>query len=172
MKVFMGIILTVILLVTAVFSANYVLANKPLSKVLESDSRNSGVNVKAHFKGYVQPSILAIDVQSVSGSNSTGDVFRVLLQYASQIKDKKFDTILLQSKGKTKFFLQGDYFQNLGKEYGTQNPVYTMRTFPENIYDPDGNKAFGQWTGGFFGVLNQQMKDFGEFHSKWYIEDI
>lgn len=53
--------------------------------------------------------------------NSRADVFRVLLQYAQRIQSKRFDTVQLAYKGKTKFLLDGDYFQN---------PVYTMRTFP------------------------------------------
>jgi len=40
-----------------------------------------------------------------------------------------------------KFVLEGDYFQTLGKEYGTQNPVYTMRTFPEKLNSPEPSVA-------------------------------
>lgn len=80
--------------------------------------------------------------------------------------------ILLQSKGKTKFQLKGDYFRQLGIEYGQQNPVYTMRTFTEHLYTSEGDKAFGTWTGGLLGVLKEQMEDFEEFHKKWYVEDM
>lgn len=60
----------------------------------------------------------------------------------------------------------------MGVEYGTQNPVYTMRTFPENLYRPDGTAAFGTWTGGLFGVLGKQMEDFIEFHKQWYVNEL
>ena len=69
-----------------------------------------------------------------------------------------------------KFVLEGDYFQTLGKEYGTQNPVYTMRTFPEKLYSPDGQRAFGRWSGGLLGIVGKQMEDFTEFHKQWYVE--
>ena len=39
-----------------------------------------------------------------------------------------------------------------------------MRTFPENLYRPDGQKAFGTWIGGLLGLLAKQIKDFTEFH--------
>lgn len=156
----------------AVFSFNYFTVSKPLSEVLESEARNSGINIRAHYEYYIQPTVLAIDVQHISGEKSAADVFRVFLQYAEKLKDKSFDTVLLQSKGKTKFSLEGDYFKKLGNEYGDQNPVYTIRTFTEHVYTPDGKKAFGTWTGGLLGVLKEQMEDFGDFHKKWYVEDM
>ena len=64
------------------------------------------------------------------------------------------------------------YFRELGKEYDFQNPIYTARTFPENVYTLDGEKAFPSWTGGLIGVMGKQMEDFAEFHKQWYINDL
>ncbi len=89
-----------------------------------------------------------------------------------QCKKKEFETVNLKCKDKTKFVLKGDYFRRLGKEYDFQNPVYTMRTFPENVYTLDGEKAFPSWTGGLIGVTGKQMEDFAEFHQQWYIDDL
>lgn len=165
----------VILLITlggGLFAFNYFSVGKPLAEVLKSESRNTGININAHYKWYCQPSILVIDIDKVSGDKSAADVFRVILQYASKVKDKTFESIFLTSKGKIKFILEGDYFSQLGNEYGQQNPVYTMRTFTEHLHNPDGTKAFSTWTGGLLGVLKEQMEDFGEFHKKWYVEDM
>lgn len=172
MKKIIWVALSLCFLAGTVFSFNHFTVGKPLLDVLKKEERNSGLTISAHYKGYYQPSVLAIDVKNVSGDKSAADVFRVLLQYASKIKEKSFDSVLLQSKGITKFTLDGDYFQKLGKEYGDQNPVYTMRTFTEHLYTPDGSKAFSIWTGGLLGVVKEQMEDFGEFHKKWYIEDM
>jgi hypothetical protein len=57
-------------------------------------------------------------------------------------------------------------------EYEYQNPIYTMRIFPENLYLPNGNRAFSSWSGGLLGVTKKQMEDFTEFHKRWYIEDM
>jgi len=172
MKRTIQLILVFCVIGVGVFSFNYFTVAKPLSEVLESEARNSGINMLAHYGHYIQPTVLAIDIRHVSGEKSAADVFRVFLQYASKLKEKSFDTVLLQSNGKTKFVLEGDYFKELGDEYGAQNPVYTMRTFTEHVYTPEGKKAFGTWTGGLLGVLNKQMEDFGEFHKKWYVEDM
>jgi hypothetical protein len=50
--------------------------------------------------------------------------------------------------------------------------MYTLRTLPENLNRPDGEQAFGTWTGGMLGVLGHQMEDFAEWHSAWYIRDL
>ena len=159
-------------LILTIFLTNYISLQKPLSDVIDSDPRNEEIDFSVHYGYYVSPSILVLDVRSISGDKSAADVFRVLLQYAEKLSGKEFDRIELSSKGKTKFILEGDYFQTLGKEYGTQNPVYTMRTFTENLYGPDGQKAFGSWTGGLLGVLGKQVEDFRDFHKQWYIEDM
>lgn len=158
--------------VSTVLLLNYVFLHKPLSEVVEADSRNEGINVSARYAHYVYPSTLVLDIKSVSGSKSVADVFRVLLQYAERISEKQFDRVELALKGETKFYLSGEYFQKLGEEYGAQNTIYTMRTFPENVYDLDGQRAFSRWSGGLLGVVAKQMEDFEEFHRRWYIEDV
>ena len=158
--------------VIAILTANHLMLGKPLADVLKSDSRNSGIHMTAHYGNYIVPSVLVLDLRKVSGKNSTADVFRVLLQYAEAIQKKEFETVNLNCKGKTKFVLKGDYFRELGREYDFQNPVYTMRTFPENVYTPDGEKAFPSWTGGLIGVAGKQMEDFAEFHQQWHINDL
>ena len=62
--------------------------------------------------------------------------------------------------------------KTLGEEYGQQNPIYTVRTFPENLFLTDGTNAYGQWTGGMLGVLGKQMEDFADFNKKWFLENL
>lgn len=163
---------TCIAVIIAIFSVNYIMLQKPLSDVIKSDSRNEGINLSTHYAYYLYPSELVIDVKDVESDKSAADVFRVLLQYAEKLEKTTFSRVILASKGKEKFVLEGNYFKTLGKEYRTQNPVYTMRTFAENTYKPDGQRAFNNWTGGMLGVIGKQMEDFTEFHQKWYIEDM
>ena len=143
-----------------------------MTDVLESDPRNAGIEMHAHYGNYIWPSVLVLDLVAVTEESTPADVFRVFLQYASRLKDEEFEVIRLGFRGETKFLLQGEYFQDLGSEYGVQNPVYTMRTFPENVYTENWEPAFPTWTGGLLGVAGKQMEDFSEFHRQWYIEDI
>ena len=142
-----------------------------MAKVLSGDSRNSGISVQPHLAAYGEPRTLVYDLTGVSSSNSMSDVFRVLLQYAHEIGHERFDTVELAFRGKKKFRISGEFFHTLGAEYGSQNPIYTVRTFPENLKDMDGSRAYSEWTGGLLGVANRQMEDFSDFHHKWYIDE-
>ncbi len=161
-----------VFLAATVLLWNYLSVHRHLATVLDTDPRNKGISAFAHYDLFLQPNTLVFDLRSVSNTNSQADVFRVLLQFAATQKDKEYSTIELRYRGRTKFLLKGYYFRRLGLEYNTQNPVYTMRTLPENVYRPDGTTRFGTWTGGLIGVLGKQMEDFSEFHKQWYINDL
>lgn len=154
-----------------VFGFNYFTLTKPLDSVLKSDYRNNGIEVSAHYENYVNPNVLVFDIKNIDLKNSAADVFRVFLQYSSELKTKSFDKIILSSKGQPKFYILGSHFTEMGREYGTQNPVYIVRTFPENVYKMNGSKAFDSWTGGVLGVSIKQLEDFNDFSKKWFIDD-
>lgn len=156
----------------ALFFLNYANLQMPFSRVVAADPRNAGIEVKAHYGNYYDLSVLVFDVRRIEGEKAPLDVFRIFLQYAAEVKDRHFDHVVLASRGMEKFQLKGDYFNQLGREYGEQNPMYTARSFAENLFTPDGKRAYETWTGGLLGVLGKQMEDFGDFHKRWYIEDL
>jgi len=168
------IIIFVFIIVVAigVYSINYFQLQAQMDNVLKDDPRNNGVEVSVHFGNYINPSILVYDLKSVSGTNSMADVFRVFLQFSEKVQSKKFDVIKLSFRGKLKFKINGYYFRILGSEYEWQNPVYTIRTFPGNVMNPDGSRAYPEWTGGWLAVTAEQMDDFNDFNEKWYLEDM
>lgn len=161
-----------IVAVLIIAGINYINLQRPLAQIEDADERNKGIVVFAHYKYFVHPNVLVYDLRNVDDTSSPMDVTRVLLQFAARQKDKQFSTIELSFRGEQKFVLQGDYFRKLGQEYGEQNPAYTLRTLPENVYKTDGTKAFGEWAGGLLGVLARQMEDFGSWHRAWYIDDL
>lgn len=164
--------LAVLLIGGGVFGLNYFMLQSPMSQVLNSDPKNDGILFFAHYGYYILPSVLVVDLRRVESDKAPLDVFRVFLQFASQTKERRFERVELAHQGRTKFLLQGEYFQTLGREYTFQNPVFTARTFPEHLYHPDGKQAFEHWSGGMISVLKEQMEDFREFHQDWYIKDI
>jgi hypothetical protein len=162
------------LLLSGVYGVNYGLLQHPLTTVVQGNPENQGIRFFVHYGYFVNPSELVIDVWHVDGNKSAIDVFRVLLQYAQrlELQGTSFSQVKLASKGKVKFVLTGAYFKQLGQEYGEQNPMYTARTFAENVYTPGGERAFESWTGGLLGVAEKQLKDFKSFHQQWYIGDL
>ena len=60
----------------------------------------------------------------------------------------------------------------MGYEYSFQNPVYTMRTFPEKLKLIDGSDAYPKRSGGIFIIYEKQIEDFNDFNKKWYLDEL
>lgn len=155
-----------------IFVINYAALQSPMDDVLQSDERNRGIQVRVHYKNYVDSDTLIYDLREVGAKRSPADVFRVLLQFAARMKEKHFERVVLAYGGNDRFVLRGNYFKTLGTEYGKQNPIYTMRTFPQNVLTADGLAAFPQHEGGWLVVMTKQMQEFNEFHRRWYAADV
>jgi hypothetical protein len=154
------------------FLFNYLKVSRPVIEAIESDHRNNGIMVWAHFSNYLDTSTLVFDLRSMSGDNSRLDVFRVLNQSADRLQNSEFQTVVLSHRGTPKFMLDGVYFRELGKEYSSQNPVYTMRTFATHLSRMDGTKPFPEYTGGWLGVMKKEMEQFGQFSDEWFFTDM
>ena len=103
---------------------------------------------------------------------SAASVLGSFLRFAGEMKDRKFREVRLAFRGQTRFILNGDEFAEIGQEFGWQNPVYTLRTFPEKLQRPDGRPAFSRWSGGLLGVTGAQMKDLNGLADQWYRSDL
>ncbi|HZW05336.1 MAG TPA: hypothetical protein VFF58_00370 [Candidatus Nitrosotalea sp.] len=157
-----------LLLPASVIAANPIQAD--MDTVLRADPRNKGITVSVSDRG--GRSTLTYDLTSVAPTNSMVDVFRVFLQFASAEKDREFKSVQLSFRGNPKFLISGQYFKQLGEEFGAQNPVYTIRTFPGNLMRLDGSRAYPSWAGGLIGVLGKQMEDANDFHRQWWLDDL
>jgi hypothetical protein len=155
----------------AVWAYNEITLQKPLDEVLTSDSRNGVVVAKAHFDGWIDTQSVVFDISDVSEHSSQMDVFRVFLQYAKAQKEHRYKQIILAGYGQKKFILAGDYFHELGTEYDTQNPMYTIRIFAHHITTIEGNHPFYEYDGGLFAVLTKEMEQFSDFNKQWYLNE-
>jgi hypothetical protein len=151
------------------WSLNYVLVQRGVSQALNSDERNAGYSISAHYHYYLDPSTLVLDLRDVSAAAPL-DLFRGLFQSAAALASsgRGFDRVILARAGTPVFKMTGDDFRKLGVEFGDgQNPVYLIRTLPEKLYKPTGEAAFGHWEGGMLGVLRKQMEDATEAGRLW-----
>jgi len=151
---------------------NYFGVFAPAAAEVSKDPRNEVVSVWVYRQYGISPSPIVVDVRRVGGAAPPLDVIRVLLQSAAGLQDKTFEKIELAHSGTAKFYVDGQYFKRIGLEFGTQNAVYTLRTLPENVYRPEGNKAFPTWEGGILGVAGKQMEDLNELSLQWYGNDL
>lgn len=137
-------------------------------KVIESDPRNEGINIAMSESG----NELHFCVNNIQSTHSPMDVFRTFLQSAVELKDESYTAVNLCFRGEDKFVLEGSDFRVLGEEYGTQNPAYTIRTFPEKLTDIAGQAAYPEHKGGVLYLLRVQMEDFRDMHGKWYMNEL
>ena len=146
-----------LIVIFGLYFYNYNQLQSKMNNVINEDPRNNGIIVNVHFEYYFKKSVLIYNLKSVANDKAKVDVFRVLLQFSEKMKDNHFDQIFLSFRGNKKFQVEGKYFKTLGEEYSWQNPVYTMRTFPENLMYVDNSNSYPEWTGGLLGVSNKQM---------------
>lgn len=139
----------------------------PAATVLSRDDRNKVASVHVYRSLLVHPRNVTVDLIAVDGA-ATIDLTRALFQTAEALKDREFGQIVLARQGKPVFTMEGAAFAELGQQYAAgQNPVYLIRTLPEQLYLPDGTAAYGTWTGGWLGVLGKQMQDVNAFGEAW-----
>ena len=152
------------------FAWNQSTLQGPLQEVLDADERNAGVDVRVHYKHYMNPGVIVYDLRGVDAGKSPLDVFRVFLQFAEAMKEESFERVELSFRGETKFVLDGPGFHELGGSYEAENPMFLVRTFPERLQTPAGARAYGVHEGGGLMVLGAQMDDFNDFHQSWWSE--
>lgn len=160
------------LIVCAIVAVNLAFVTVPAMVAKNHDPRNAHVRLYAHMRWGVDPTTIVADLWGVTPEASMADVDRVLFDTAEAFQNKTFSQIELAWRGSGRFLMDGDYFRQIGRERVWQNPVFVIRTLPENLKLMNGQPAFGTWTGGWLGVINQQMEDHKEFHRQWYLKEL
>ena len=108
---------------------NDVRVDRPLQQILTVDPRNHVLNALAHFGDWVDTDTLVFDLTTISSNATRADVFRVFLQYSEVLKNRHFVKVVLSTRGRSKFTLDGNYFQELGKRIQHAKP----RLYSSNI---------------------------------------
>lgn len=139
----------------------------PVATVLGRDDRNAVTSVHVYRSWLIHPRDITVDLVASDGA-ATVDLTRAIFQAAEALKGREFGRVILAHQGKPMFMMEGAAFSQLGQEYSSgQNPIYLIRTLPEQLYLPDGTAAYGSWTGGWLGVLGRQLDDVNAFGRAW-----
>ena len=161
------LVLALIGLIILIQGYAYVTLKAPLARALRSDSRNIGIEATTYYRYNLPGGSIVLNIDDVGSDTKNADIMRVLLQFAKTQQDTEHDWVILACRGTERFKIRGSHFRTMGVEYGSQNPMYTMRTLPENIYRLNGTRAYPVWEGGALGVMAEQMKNFSEFTTEW-----
>lgn len=167
-KLCTALIVVVLLLITA----NYISAHRHLREAISANPSNAGVSVVSYHQWLINPSTVVFDLWDVDDDISMADVTRVFLEFSSEMKGRKISRVIFAYRGDHRFYIDGDFFSELGNMSATQNPIYAIRTMPQNIKTMAGRAAFSTWSGGPIGVLSRQLDDFNNFHKQWWLEDL
>jgi len=150
-----------------VFLLNFGLFQDPMNKVIQRDDRNAGISVRAHWRWYVDPTVLVYDLREMPAGATGIDALRPLLHFAYKQNGRQFVRVDLAWRGATRFSIRGSDFAELGKQYPYRSPVDTMTVMPGILYRPDGSRAFPARSGSFAEQNSQLLVDFTTFVNSW-----
>ena len=145
------------------YSANLFLLQEPMNDVLKQNVAFNGMDVSAHYKYWVVPSVIEYDLQSLTVHQTPIDVHTALLEFAKKVRTKRFSRIEIAYHGTTKFSVDGASFQRLGDEYAKHNFGYALYTFARTARPVDASKPAPGAVSDRDALL--------QFHKQWYGDD-
>ena len=159
--------LVVFVLPVLVFLLNFGLFQHPMNTVLQRDDRNAGISVRAHWRWYVDPTVLVYDLREMPFGATGIDALRPLLHFAYKQKERQFSRVDLAWRGTARYSIKGSSFAELGRQYVNRSPVDTMVVMPGILRRPDGSMAFPARAGSFAEQNSQLLVDFTTFVNTW-----
>lgn len=135
----------------------------PAGRDLADDGRESGYSMVVYRTWLVHPQNIVVDLRDVS-SASRIDLYRGLRLAAEGLDGRSFGEVSLARNGKTVFVMSGEDFAAYGR-YGTS--LAAVQRIPEQVRLPDGQPAFGSWSGGWLGVMTRRLEDVNTLAEEW-----
>ena len=144
------------------YSANLLLLQEPVNDILRENAAFRGMEVSAHYQYWVVPGVVVYDLKELSFRQTPIDVHTAFLEFARELKEKRYQRVDLSYRGKTKFTLDGASFAQLGHEYEKRNFDFVLYKFP-GLFTPAQNGPVNAST---------ERDALLEFHRRWYGEDV
>ena len=145
------------------YSANLFLLQEPVNDILRENAAFRGMEVSAHYEYFVVPGVVVYDLRGLSFRQTPLDVHKAFLEFAKQLKEKRYKRVDLSYKGTTKFSIDGAAFARLGNEYSKNNFKFALYDFPRLFQPAAGTTPVEPATSNRDELL--------EFHRRWYGED-
>lgn len=133
-------------------------------EMIELDERNRDISVDV-YKPMFSKSLI-FNVES-DGDFSNEDVIRYLYGSAKILNNKSFEKVYLAKKGEKRYYLEGDYFKQLGACQKDSDQITDMISrLIEHAYTMDGLHAFPCAKAGWILVKSQRMEYFDDLISE------
>ncbi|HYI08688.1 MAG TPA: hypothetical protein VEK57_06430 [Thermoanaerobaculia bacterium] len=145
------------------YSANLFLLQEPVNDILKENKAFQGMEVSAHYQYWVVPGIVVYDLKGLSVRQTPIDVHTAFLEFAKELKEKRYQRVDLSYQGTTKFSIDGASFARVGEEYAKRNFDYVLYSLPRLFHPAAGT-----------GPIEPNATDRDallDFHRKWYGQD-
>jgi predicted nucleic acid-binding Zn ribbon protein len=143
--------------------ANMVLLQRPVDDIIEQNAAFHGMDVSAHYQYWVVPGVVVYDLRGLSFRQRPIDVHTAFLEFAKELKEKRYERVDLSYQGTTKFSIDGASFARVGEEYARKNFDYVLYSLPRLFRPADGTKPIAPNADDRGALL--------DFHRKWYGQD-
>jgi len=145
------------------YSANLFLLQEPVNDILRQNAAFRGMEVSAHYEYFIVPGVVVYDLKGLSFRQTPIDVHTAFLEFAKQLKEKRYKRVDLSYKGETRFSIDGATFAKLGSEYSKRNFEFALYDFPRLSHPAAGTPPLEKPASNRDALL--------EFHRRWYGED-
>jgi hypothetical protein len=131
----------VFVLVALVWGMNYVMISRPVAAALAAGPRTAGIRLSAHFRFFVDPTTLALDLGRVQVTDTT-DVFRGLLAAAEAVASASWGipgVTTLSRDGVLVYTIAGDDLRQLAHDFSvSRRPAAVLGGLVRALRQADG----------------------------------
>ena len=159
-----GAVVTVAILLLIYF---YVRSSDLRSKLSKCESWGV-VTAKVSYSGLIGTNTVIFDLRE-GGSVSARriDPVHLLMQFSDKLNLYTVNRVILARNGQNRFYISGSDLRQLSDSYAGGGRIWAFNNLPARVRRMDGSRAFGEWTGGWLGVLQKQTVDLDAFITEW-----
>lgn len=153
---------TPMLAALAGYFANYVLLQRPMNQILADNASFAGMKVSTHYEYWVVPGVLVYDLKELDAELDPLHVHAALLQFAHNMRQRKYERVELKFRGKERLHVDGETFRRVGEAYGKKKFDFAMFEVARNarpVSGAQGNRP---------SEPNEALVD---FHRIWYANE-
>lgn len=125
------------------------------------------VNVSVYYRGYLSTRDVVFDFQAREAKGRRIDPVHLLMQFASRIHLSGLGNVYLARDGVEHFRIYPSALDELASSYENGGRIWAFNNLPAAVRRIDGSQAFGEWTGGWLGVVKGQVEDLDSFLEQW-----
>jgi DNA-directed RNA polymerase subunit RPC12/RpoP len=125
------------------------------------------VDVSVYYRGYLSTRDIVFDFQTGAAKGRRIDPVHLLMQFASRLNLAGTDNVYLARDGDERFRVASRSLDPLASSYENGGRIWAFNNLPAAVRRIDGSQAYGEWTGGWLGVMKGQVEDLGSFLEQW-----